>query len=111
MPLPKLSFLRGVDPAFIGEDDDALSDHGDDLFLGEAPFSGTLLLAGLLPEFPEFSGTDLAGFPEFSSCACSSLLLDLASMTARIAGVSGDGVKFRHLKSKMGGQYFTREIN
>ena len=94
LPLPKFSFLRGVDAAFIGEDDDDLSDEGDDLFLEEAPFS----LAGLLPGFPEFSGTDLADFPESFSCSCSScLLLDLASMTARIAGVSGDGVRLRHL--------------
>lgn len=110
MPLPKLSFLRGVDAAaFIGEDDDALSDEeGDGLFLEEEPplpFSAaTLFLAGLLPEF---SGRDLADFPEFVRSCSSSLLLDLASMTALIAGVSGDGVRLRHLENKMGCQYLT----
>ena len=120
MPLPKLSFLRGVDAAaFIGEDDDALSDEeGDGLFLEEEPplpFTvATLFLAGLLPEFPEFSGRDQADFPEFSprSCCCSaSLLLDLASMTALIAGVSGDGVRLRHLKIKWVANIYSTDFN
>ena len=93
--LPKLSFLRGVDVAFIGEDDEEALSGGDALFLEEEP----------LFEFPEFcifdfSGRGLMDFSKLSSCSSCSLLFFLASMTARIAGVSGEGVRLRHLLTR-----------
>ena len=95
--MPKLSFLRGVDVAFIGEEDEALS-GGDALFLEEEPLPMPPLE---FPEFGdfEFSGRGLMDFSKLSSPSSCSLLLDLASMTARIAGVSGDGVRLRHLQA------------